>query len=150
MLTIIESPFNPDEKTILTFQGVYTPAELMAQNITYAQLALGDSFDRGESPFLSHLLYTQAKAETPELRSRGIRAGLQWLAVADQSVAYVDLGISEGMQFGAETAHLRGVTTHARFLFRDLCSDYCAVRALLHQMSIDKRGEFPALLALAR
>ena len=62
---------------------------------------------RGESPFASHLLYTQPgvlKDGNSEERKRGINAGLDWVRVADLTAVYTDLGISDGMQLGIDKA----------------------------------------------
>ena len=82
-----------------------TPAET-AENVEYARAAMRDCLDRGEAPFASHLLYTQVYDDTvPELRTRGIEAGLAWGEVAEVTVVYVDLGISKGMELGIKRAH---------------------------------------------
>lgn len=72
----------------------------VAENISYARLALSDSIDRGEAPIASHLLYTQPgvlKDENINDRRKGIEAGLAWLGVAEAMVVYKDLGFSKGM-----------------------------------------------------
>jgi hypothetical protein len=69
-------------------------------NLVYARAAMRDSLDRGEHPFASHLLYTQAgilRDDDPEERARGIAAGLAWRKVAGRAVFYVDRGWSIGM-----------------------------------------------------
>ncbi|WP_030149780.1 hypothetical protein [Mycetocola saprophilus] len=74
-------------------------------NSTYARAALRDSLIRGEVPFASHLLYTQALDDTdPAERELGIRAGLEWATTAHATIVYHDLGISAGMQQGIEAA----------------------------------------------
>jgi hypothetical protein len=75
-----------------------TTAEEIRQNILYARLAMLDSLARGEAPYLSHLLYTQVWAETPELRAKGLAAGAAYRAHADLIAVYCDLGITEGMR----------------------------------------------------
>lgn len=87
MKVIIESPFAGDVK----------------RNIEYARKCMQDSFNRGEFPFASHLLYTQCLDDTiPEQRALGINAGLEWGKHADKTVVYTDLGISKGMNYGIE------------------------------------------------
>jgi hypothetical protein len=44
----------------------------------------------------------------PEERQRGIDAGSAWYKVADASVAYVDRGISGGMEYGFQAARAAG------------------------------------------
>jgi hypothetical protein len=70
------------------------------RNRAYARDAMRDCFMRGEAPFASHLLYTQAGVlddKLPDERSLGIGAGLLWGAHATLVVIYTDLGISGGM-----------------------------------------------------
>lgn len=76
-------------------------------NVAYARLAVRDCLNRGEAPFVSHLLYTQPtilRDAVPEERQWGIDAGLEWGRVADKTVVYTDLGISKGMQYGIDHA----------------------------------------------
>ena len=95
-LVILESPFAGDVK----------------RNTAYARAALRDSLLRGEAPIASHLLYTQDGVlddALPDERRRGIDAGLAWLARADATVVYNDLGISNGMKHGIAAAEERNV-----------------------------------------
>lgn len=81
------------------------------RNVRYARRALRDSLLRGEAPIASHLLYTQAGVlddSDPVERQTGIAAGLAWGVAADATVAYVDLGISEGMRQGFALAERDG------------------------------------------
>jgi hypothetical protein len=92
-LVILESPFAGDEQA----------------NIDYARLCVRDSLMRGEAPIASHLLYTQPTIlddSVPEERQHGIDAGLAWGIVADATIVYTDRGISAGMYYGIESAHL--------------------------------------------
>ena len=74
-------------------------------NKEYAQAAMLDSLTRGEAPFLSHLLYTQVLEDSiPEQRTLGIEAGLQFGRLCHKTVVYTDLGISNGMWQGIESA----------------------------------------------
>ena len=68
------------------------------QNIVYARLCMLDSLERGEAPYLSHLLYTQVWAETDELRDAGLRAGDAMREACDLVALYTDLGVTPGMQ----------------------------------------------------
>ena len=66
---------------------------------------------------VSHLLYPQALDDAdPAERALGIEAGLAWGCVAEATVVYADLGISEGMQQGIERAHREGRTVEYRRL----------------------------------
>ena len=80
----------------------------VALNLSYARACMADSFKRGESPYASHLLYTQESIlddSKPEERKLGIEAGNIWREVADLTVLYIDLGISRGMSEGESDAH---------------------------------------------
>ena len=81
---IIESPYAGDTE----------------RNLRYARAAMKDSLDRGEAPFLSHLLDDSLDHE----RHMGIEAGLSWMEKADAVLVYDDLGISSGMKYGITRA----------------------------------------------
>lgn len=88
-------------------------------NTTYARRAVRDSLSRGEAPIASHLLYTQPgvlRDDVPEERQWGIDAGLAWKEVAEATVVYVDLGISQGMKYGIESATTAGLPVEFRSL----------------------------------
>lgn len=92
-LVIVESPYAGD-----------TPEEV-ERHVAYAREAMTDSLLRGEAPFLSHLLYTQVLDDSnPKQREAGIAAGLAWGRVAELTVVYCDLGVSEGMEIGIAKA----------------------------------------------
>lgn len=100
---ILESPFAGD----------------IEKNIHYARRCVHDCLLRGEAPLASHLLYTQPgvlEDGIPEQRALGISAGLAWVAVADGSVVYTDLGISKGMEAGIAAAKACGVSVEYRNL----------------------------------
>ena len=103
-LVIIESPFAGDVET----------------NVAYARKCAKDCLNRGEAPFASHLLYTQAgilNDEIPEERELGIKAGLVWGAKAEKTVVYTDLGISIGMKLGIAHAQACGREIEYRKLY---------------------------------
>ncbi len=90
-LVIIESPYAGD----------------IEANVGYARRCVRDSLDRGEAPLASHLLYTQPgilRDEVGSERDLGISAGLAWRRVADCTVVYTDLGITDGMRRGVAAA----------------------------------------------
>jgi hypothetical protein len=71
------------------------------RNVRYAKLACLDSIARGETPFASHLLYTQfLNDRDPEQRAKGLQFERKlFSSMSDAQVAvYTDLGISRGMQ----------------------------------------------------
>jgi len=74
------------------------------QNIVYARLCMLDSLERGEAPYLSHLLYTQCWHEGGGLRERGLAAGDAWRAAAELVAVYQDLGVTPGMQRALEAS----------------------------------------------
>lgn len=80
-----------------------------AQNAAYARLCLLDCLRRGEAPFASHMLYTQAlDDDDTEQRALGMKAGFTWVEQAEASVVYTDRGISLGMQEGIMRAQQLG------------------------------------------
>jgi hypothetical protein len=88
---IIESPYAGD----------------IAANEAYARAAMHDCLLRGEAPLASHLLYTQPgvlRDSDPAERALGIEAGLVWGELADATIVYTDLGISNGMRLGIDRA----------------------------------------------
>jgi hypothetical protein len=91
---IIESPY-----AAKTEQGINI-------NEAYAELAMHDSLvNHDESPYASHLLYTRRfvlRDDIPEDRIKGIRAGFEWREVAEKTVFYTDLGMTDGMIEGLE------------------------------------------------
>lgn len=92
-LVIIESPYAGDLKG----------------NTQYAQWAMLDALKRGEAPFASHLLYTQALNDNdPAERRLGIEAGHQWGKKAEATVVYIDRGMSTGMRQGIHHALAHG------------------------------------------
>ena len=71
------------------------------KNVEYARRCMLDCLQRGESPFASHLLYTQCLNDSVKHeRSLGIKAGFEWRQSAEYTVVYTDLGMSEGMKKG--------------------------------------------------
>ena len=90
---IIESPYAGD----------------IQRNTGYARRAMWDCLHRGEAPLASHLLYTQVLDDaTYDDRELGLHAGWAWQDVADVTVVYTDLGISDGMRRAIELAHEHG------------------------------------------
>lgn len=106
-LVVIESPFAGD----------------VAANVEYAKRCVRDCLARGESPYASHLFFTQRGIlddDDPTERKLGIDAGMAWARAADAVVVYIDRGISDGMRYGMN-AHLRnGKALFIRSLERDV------------------------------
>ena len=100
-IVIIESPYAGDVVT----------------NVAYARKCIRDSIDRGESPFASHLLYTQPGVLDDSVhgeRELGLAAGWEFYRVADYVAIYTDLGTSEGMIRGAARGVRAGITVKRR------------------------------------
>jgi hypothetical protein len=94
---IIESPYAAD-----TTAGI-------EENLIYARCCIRDSLLRSEAPLAPHLVYPLVFDDNIQTeRTMGIRAGLTWAEVADATVAYVDHGISEGMQIAIDDATRAG------------------------------------------
>lgn len=90
---IIESPYGSDSE------------EVRAANLEYAKACALDCLRRGESPYASHMFFTQfLDDDVPEQRRIGIMAGLEWGCAADATVVYTDLGMSKGMLLGIQHA----------------------------------------------
>tara|TARA_R100000700_G_scaffold37173_2_gene47099 strand:+ start:269 stop:595 length:327 start_codon:yes stop_codon:yes gene_type:complete len=101
MLVIIESPYKGNVKS----------------NVAYARKCMSDSLLRGESPFASHLLYTQVLDDTKEIeRLTGMSRAFKWYRHADLMAVYIDKGISSGMQKGMEIAEKIGIKIEYRKL----------------------------------
>jgi hypothetical protein len=72
---------------------------------------MADSIKRGESPYASHLLFTQPGIlddTKPEERKLGMECGFAWASKSEKTVVYEDLGVSPGMAAGVERAILAG------------------------------------------
>jgi hypothetical protein len=88
----------------------------VATNRAYLQRCIRDCLSRGEAPFASHQMYTDALDDSdPEQRKLGMLAGLRWLWCADAVVVYSDRGISPGMQWAIDQA-----TSHMPIEYRKL------------------------------
>lgn len=100
---IIESPFAGD----------------IDANVEYTRACVRDSLRRGEAPFASHLIYTQAGIlddRAPDEREQGIEAGLEWGRAADRCAVYIDRGVSPGMEAAIKRHRARGVLVMFRRL----------------------------------
>lgn len=98
---ILESPYAGD-----TFRNQH-----------YARLCMIDSRERGEAPFVSHLLYTQIlDDDDPIQRQMGISAGHSFISRVDKMVVYTDRGISEGMRAGIAEAERHQIPIEYREL----------------------------------
>jgi hypothetical protein len=100
----------PDAKLVIVespYKGLL-PGDI-ERNEAYARRAMHDSLRRGESPFLSHLLYTQVLLDEVHADRRlGIEAGLRWGRPAGLTAVYADYGITDGMHEGIDRAKGEG------------------------------------------
>jgi hypothetical protein len=107
----IESPFSGSSD------------EDMKKNIRYGQYIIQDCLKRGESPFLSHLLYTQLPKtgfvrNTEQLaadaaaefvsKQQSVKLAYEWRARANKTIVYTDRGITSGMASGVNHAYAVG------------------------------------------
>ena len=109
-LVIVESPYAGD----------------IEKNLAYARECLHECLRRGEAPFASHLLYTQAGVlddDIPAQRKLGIEAGLAWGEKAEATIVYIDYGISLGMKLGIEEAERAGRAVEYRTLYAPVYED---------------------------
>ena len=96
------------------------------ENVAYLKACIMDCLGFGESPYASHLFFTQPDLLDdldPDQRELGIKAGFSWSAMADVRAFYVDRGISGGMREGWTEARRRGQATEFRSLERHLTTE---------------------------
>lgn len=131
-LVIVESPY-----------AGKTEFEI-ARNVVYARACMRDCLMRGEAPFASHLLYTQPGIlddNNPEERALGIKVGFEWGKRADATVVYVNLGVTEGMQWGIESAKAKNRPVEER------CLSSVIMKNLDAELGMEKRKviEYPLI-----
>lgn len=104
-LVIIESPYSNDDLTMVN------------RHTLYAKQCLKDSFKRGEAPFSSHILYSDALNYRVRIdKDIGLISHVSWIAVCDLVAVYVDFGLSEGMQLAVNVAKIK----HKRIEYRTI------------------------------
>lgn len=106
-LVLIESPF------------AGSTAQERTDNMIYLHRCMRDSFDRGEAPFSSVMLYAMSHILDEDLREErklGIDAGFAWGAKADLVAVYTDRGTSPGVELGIERAKRAGQPIEYRSL----------------------------------
>lgn len=90
-------------------------------NLTYARECMRDMLVRGESPYASHLLYTQPNVlddNIPEERNLGIYAGFAWKNLSKvHTVFYLDRGMSKGMQLAKDYCIENQMSFEERYLY---------------------------------
>lgn len=110
-LVVIESPYAGDVEA----------------NLAYAKACVKDCLAREESPYASHLFFTQPGVlddDNPEERKLGIESGFAWGNKADIVAVYVDRGVSRGMQQGVVRALAANQSIEFRSLYGADLSDY--------------------------
>ena len=123
MKVIIESPYRAllpaDDKAPEYVQTLRRQA-ILEENLQYARCCLSHSLAQGESPFASHLIYTQVLDDTVAAqREIGLSLASAWYEVADLCAIYTDRGISDGMKRGIEFANKIGLQTEERSILDD-------------------------------
>jgi len=96
------------------------------ENVTYARRCLRDCILRGETPYASHLLYTQDGVlddSVPNERKLGIDAGFHWREVAEKTVVYCDYGITDGMENGISHSQELDIPVEYRTIGRNMDLD---------------------------
>jgi len=105
-------------RTLVNLESPY--AGDIERNTLYARFCMRDSIvNHGESPFASHLLYTQAhilNEHIPEERALGIETGLEFARATEKTVVYTDLGITKGMEQAIKAAEDNGIELEMRKL----------------------------------
>jgi len=90
MKVILESPYAGKNKE---------------RNRCYAQRCMHHSLSMGESPLAFHLLYTQVLDDDAKIeREQGMLLSQEWYKNAEMVVAYLDFGVTPGMQEGMNLA----------------------------------------------
>ncbi len=88
------------------------------RNDLYLRACIRDCIARGEAPFASHRMYTDALNDNdPTEREQGILAGFAFRQVADAVVVYTDLGISAGMARAIELSTEDALPVERRRLY---------------------------------
>lgn len=88
----------------------------------YARCCLSDSIKRGETPWASHLLYTQVLDDTrASERSKGIEMHINIVTIASaipnaKMVLYADYGVSQGMEEAYYLAEGLNMKIEKRFI----------------------------------
>jgi hypothetical protein len=131
---VVESPYAPPKGA-----SVDDAALILARNLAYVRAAMHDSFLRGEVPFASHALYTQAGVlddTIPGQRKQGIEGGfavaaaLACAATAQSYLFefsrafYINRGWSSGMILGRENAEIALQKAEIRELDKNWGRDY--------------------------
>lgn len=100
-------------------------------NEAYGELCMRDCLvHHNETPYASHLLYTRKlvlRDSVPEERKLGIQAGFFWRDVAEKTIFYIDLGMTEGMNQGIKDCEAKGKEYEVRHLHPDLWKEFIEI-----------------------
>ena len=100
MKIILESPYAGKDKE---------------RNRCYARRCLHHSLSMGESPLAFHLLYTQVlNDDDKNEREKGMLLSEEWYETAEMVAAYLDFGVTKGMQRGMDLATKLGMPIEMR------------------------------------
>lgn len=113
-LVLLETPFAAKP-------GTWPPLRWFSRwmHRRYTKACARDCIQRGEAPFVMHLLYPQFLSDHKhQERFLGIQCGLSWGKMADSTVVYVDFGVSRGMNQGIGNARALGRPVEYRSLFK--------------------------------
>lgn len=92
----------------------------VAGNKAYLQECIRDCVRRGESPYASHQMLTEAFNDLdPHERELGISVGFAWRRVAAVTVFYVDRGWSRGMRQALDECQNNGLPYEERRIHAD-------------------------------
>ncbi len=109
---IVESPYAGDTELDIKLNEIY------------GEFAMHDCLvNYNESPYASHLLYTRKyvlRDHIPTDRKLGIKAGFYWRDVAEKTIFYIDLGMTNGMKLGINDCKEKGKEYEVRNLPKDL------------------------------
>jgi hypothetical protein len=93
-------------------------------NLEYLQECIRDSLSRGEAPFASHQMYTDALDDRVlDQRVLGINAGFEWWMTAETVVFYLDHGMSVGMAMAKGRCIELGKDFEERYLYSSCKGD---------------------------
>lgn len=129
---ILESPYGSFNNIVIINKKIsdrifklYGPYKI---NEIYGEFCLYDCLvNHEETPYASHLLYTRKyvlRDYIPKERKLGIKAGFYWRDVADKTIFYIDLGITNGMKLGIKDCKEKNKPYEIRKLTKNLYSKF--------------------------
>ena len=111
-------------------------------NEIYGRFCMRDCLiNYNESPYASHLLYTQKfvlRDNVPEERKLGIGAGFVWRDVAEKTIFYIDLGMTSGMKQGIDDCEEKNVPYEVRHLPKELWDQFLTIMRSVYPQKFAK------------